>query len=82
MSLEGIYMFPFVFLDALPYAYRGIVRRRCEEPTVGRERERPHSGCMSGECLEAVPVLLWVIDVELYCVIVGGGCEDLRWVTG
>ena len=50
-----------------------------EVAAVGGEGECPDSGRMPWECLETVPILLRVVNVELYCVVVRRGGEDLRW---
>ena len=82
MAFERIYAFPLVFLHTLPYPNRRVIRRGGKEAAVGRESERPDCGCMPGEGLKAIPVILRIIDVKLYRVIIRGGCKDLRWVAG
>ena len=78
VAFEHLDAFPFMLFHTLPYPDRRVVGRRSEEASVGGERECPDRGRVPGERLEAVPVLLRVVDVELYGVVVGGGGEDLR----
>ena len=78
MSLYDSCLHPPPLFLLPPYPNSQVIRRTRKELPTRRKGERPDGRCVCRERLEVVPVVVWVVDVELDGVVVGAGCEDLE----
>lgn len=76
MTLQNKYTSPFIFLHLFPNPHRTILTPARQIRSIRGKGDTPYGAGMSSKSGEAVPIVVWVVYVELYGVVVGGACED------
>lgn len=74
--------FPLIALNSPPYPHSKVIRCAREVLPARAKGQRPHGGRVPCESRKVVPVIVWVVDEELYGIVVGAGGKDLFSLVG